>query len=108
MQRDAVAQPNPSAEYSASFDEFVCQIDTSNSTSISGGSKSRGAAKATSNIEYMLFGREVELTEKIFGCLTATDMELVNRSQIVDGYGVDCLTKNSIPLRIAPAKLPCV
>ena len=41
----------------------------------------------------MLFGREVELTEKIFGGLTAPDMKLINRSKIIDGYGIDGFAK---------------
>jgi hypothetical protein len=75
MQRDAVAQSNPSAEYSASFDVFACQIDPSNSTLIPGGRKSRGAAKATSNVENVIFCRKTKLIEKIYSGLTATDVE---------------------------------
>jgi len=81
MQRDAVAQSNPSAEYSASFDVFVCQIDPSNSTLIPGGRKSRGAAKATSNVENVIFCRKTKLIEKIYSGLTATDVELINRGK---------------------------
>jgi hypothetical protein len=37
------------------------------------------------------------LTEKIFGCLTAPDMELINRSEIVDRYGNNRFTKGLDP-----------
>jgi hypothetical protein len=97
MQRDAVAQSNPSAEYSASFDVFVCQIDPSNSTLIPGGRKSRGAAKATSNVEKVIFCRKTKLVEKIYSGLTATDVELINRGKVINGYRVNRFTKGSHP-----------
>ena len=97
MQRDAVAQSNPSAEYSASFDVFVCQIDPSNSTLIPGGRKSRGAAKATSNVENVIFCRKTKLIEKIYSGLTATDVELINRGKVINGYRVNRFTKGSHP-----------
>jgi hypothetical protein len=89
MQRDAVAQSNPSAEYSVSFDVFVCQIDPSNSTLIPGGRKARGAAKATSNVEKVIFCRKTKLIEKIYSGLTATDVELINRGKVINGYRVN-------------------
>ena len=61
------------------------------------GDKARGTPKTTPNIEYLLFGGEFELTEKIFRCLTATDMEFINGSEIVDGYGVDRFAKRLDP-----------
>jgi len=33
------------------------------------------------------------LTKEIFGRLTATDMVLIYRSKIIDGYGIDRFTK---------------
>ena len=101
MQRDAVAQSNPSAEYSASFDVFVCQIDPSNSTLIPGGRKSRGAAKATSNVEKVIFCRKTKLIEKIYSGLTATDVELINRGKVINGYRVNRFTKRSHPQHLS-------
>jgi hypothetical protein len=89
MQRNIVVQPDPPAQDLCGLDIFGCQIHSSHPTTVPAGDKARGSPKATSNIECMLFGREVELTEKIFGGLTAPDMELINRSEIVDGYGID-------------------
>jgi hypothetical protein len=60
---------------------------------IAAGNKTRCSPEPASNIEHLLFGSEVELTKKIFGRLTATDMELIYRREIVDGYGIDRLTK---------------
>jgi hypothetical protein len=49
--------------------------------------------RVTFTKDYLFFGSEVELTKKIFGRLTATDMELIYRREIVNGYGIDRLTK---------------
>ena len=57
------------------------------------GNKARCSSEPASNIEHLFFGSEVELTKKIFGRLTATDMELIYRREIVDGHGIDRLTK---------------
>ena len=106
MQRDAVAQSNPSAEYSASFDVFVCPIDPSNSTLIPGGRKSRGAAKATSNVEKVIFCRKTKLIEKIYSGLTATDVELINRGKVINGYRVNRFTKRSHPSTYRSSQVP--
>ena len=56
----------------------------------------------------MFFRLEIELTEKVFGGLTATDMKLIDRGEIVHGDVVDRLAKRLDPLRIAATKSPCV
>jgi hypothetical protein len=42
----------------------------------------------------MFFRREVELTKEILRRLTATDVILINRSKIIDGYRVDGLAES--------------
>jgi hypothetical protein len=42
----------------------------------------------------MFFRSEVELTKEIFGRLSAADMILINRSKIIDGYGIDRLAES--------------
>jgi len=57
------------------------------------GNKTSGSPKAASDVENMFSWLEFELTEKLFGCLTATNMKLVDRSQIVHGEIVNRLAK---------------
>jgi hypothetical protein len=61
-------------------------------TAIAAGNEARRSPKPTSNIEHMFLRSEVELTKEIFGRLSATDMILINRSKIIDGYGIDRFT----------------
>ena len=62
-------------------------------TAIAVDNKARCSPEPASNVEHLFFGSKVELTKEIFGCLTATDMVLINGSKIIDGYGIDRFTK---------------
>ncbi len=66
-------------------------------TAVTVGDEACGSSKSTSNIEYLFFGTKVELAQEIFGCLTTTDMKLIHRREIIDGYGFDRLAKKLDP-----------
>jgi len=93
MQGNAVVEPNPAAKNARSLDIFRREIYSADVAPTSAGRKASGSTKTTPDIEDMLFGREIELTEKIFGCLAATDMKLIDGSKIVDRDGVDRLAE---------------
>jgi hypothetical protein len=73
---------------------------------ISGGRKSRGAAKATSNVENVISCRKTKLIEKIYSGLTATDVELINGGKVINGYRVNRFTKRSNPSTYRSSQLP--
>ena len=51
-----------------------------------------GATLPASDVERVSFWIEIELAEKIFGGLTAADMEFIYRREIIDCYGIGRLS----------------
>jgi hypothetical protein len=45
----------------------------------------------------MHIGGDTELIDEMFGCLAAAGMKLVDRREIIDGYGIDRLAERLDP-----------
>jgi hypothetical protein len=73
---------------------------------IPGGRKSRGAAKATSNVENVIFCRKIKLIEEIYSGLTATDVELINRGKVITDTELIVLPRDLTPALIAAVRFP--
>ena len=54
----------------------------------------------------MIFCRKTKLIEKIYSGLTATDVELINRGKVINGYRVNRFTKRSHPSTYRSSQVP--
>ena len=93
-----LVEPNPLAERLARFDVFAREVYSRDPAAVPVGNQSRSSAKPASNVENMLICTEPELVEKVFGCLAPADMELIDRSKIIDSYSARRLAKRDEPI----------
>jgi hypothetical protein len=93
MQGYALIEPNPLAQSVTRFDVFGGQVYAGDLAPVSVRDKACSAAETASNVENMHLSREPELIEKFLRRLTPANMKLVDRSKIIDRYGICGLAK---------------
>src|SRR6185437_7742225 len=87
-ERGSVGEPRALGKHRRSFDERRTDIDPGYVRAVHSGEKPAGTAESASDVEYPCSRCNLQLRRELFGRGKTTDMELIQRGEILPVYQV--------------------